>query len=64
MAGQRSDDAENWEEEDESVTIRLCPPTEGRLPFIDGPQQPLDSICYILGTAMDKDFAMNKDLNC
>jgi hypothetical protein len=43
-AGQRSDDAENWEEKDESVAIRLWPPTEGRLPFIDGLSQPLDSI--------------------
>jgi hypothetical protein len=33
------------EEEDESVSIRICPLTKGRLPFIDGPPQPLDSIC-------------------
>jgi hypothetical protein len=58
-AGQRSDNAENWEEEDESVAIHPCPPTEGRLPFIDGPPQPLDLICYILGTAPWNIFTCN-----
>jgi hypothetical protein len=50
--GHRSDSTKNWEEKDELVAIRLPPSTEGRLPFIDGPPQLLDSICYIPETVL------------
>jgi hypothetical protein len=39
-ARQRSGGAKNWEEEDKSAVIRVCPPSKGRLPSIEGSPQP------------------------